>query len=121
MGGQVGGRASSLSPRLHVSLLTISSLFFPTPPPRHPPLTPSVFFVPFALSPSAPAHTVSPGNVARVGTAVLHTPSPSRSQARLEQAKRERDEAEVAAAEQAEEKAVISQRVALLEAAIRSS
>ena len=37
MGGQVGGRASSLSPRLHVSLLTISSLFFPTPPLRHPP------------------------------------------------------------------------------------
>lgn len=47
------------------------------------------------------------------------TPFPS--QARLVQAKRERDEAEAAAAQQAEEKTAISQRVALLEATIRSS
>jgi hypothetical protein len=42
-------------------------------------------------------------------------------QARLVQAKRERDEAEAAAAQQAEGKTAISQRVALLEASIRTS
>jgi hypothetical protein len=114
MGGTVDSSLQLFS-RVHTSLLTISSGILP---PALPP-NPLPLFLPLLLllSSSSPYCRV---HVSCAAHARLHrTLFPS--QARLVQVRRERDEAEAAAAQQAEEKTAISQRVALLEAAIRTS
>jgi hypothetical protein len=117
MGGTVNASLQlQLFPRVHTSSLTISSRILPPAlPPSH--TSPSFLPLAFAFSSSSPYCRV---HVSCAAHARVHrTLFPS--QARLVQVRRERDEAEAAAAQQAEEKTAISQRVALLEAAIRTS